>query len=106
MVQAGGALLEQGNHQHQVQLPGQGLEALAAGSVQRLGQVELAGVFRLAEIQARVQFLQHHQLRAGSCGPTELPLRFGLVGGDIGAAVLLDQGDLKHGRVLLRVIAW
>jgi hypothetical protein len=52
-----------------------------------------------------MQFLQYHQFCTLGCGVAHLALGFSLVGGDIGAAGLLDECNFKHTVAILWVIA-
>ena len=106
VVEPGGALFEDGDHQHDIEFLRQRFKTLPGRTVERLGQVELVGRLGLAEVEAAVQFLQHHQPGPPGGGEANLPFGFRLVGGGIGAAALLNQCDFKHRKALLGVIAW
>ena len=64
MVQARGTLLEKGKHQDNTQFFRQGTEDFRRWAGDRLCQVEHTRIFRLAEIQAVMQFLQDDQFRS------------------------------------------
>ena len=64
MVQARGTLLEKGKHQDDTQFFRQGTEGFRRWAGDRLCQVKHTRIFRLAEIQAVMQFLQDDQFRS------------------------------------------
>ena len=98
VVDAGGAALEKGKHQHHPQFPCQRAEALGRGAGDGFGQVAQLGVLFLAEVKAVVQFLQNNQLGAPGGGLADISFQTGHVARNIGGAVLLHHSyfDFSH----------
>ena len=65
MIQSGRPPLEEGQHDDDAQLAGQRAERFGRGTGNGFCLVENGGVFRLAEVQSVVQFLQDDELRTG-----------------------------------------
>ena len=91
VVNAGGAALEEGEHNDHAQFLGQGTEAFGGGAGNGFCQVAQFGVFFLTEVKAVMQFLQHYQLGPLGGSLTYVALQAGYISGNVGGAVLLHQ---------------
>ena len=85
--------LEQAQDQDDAEFAGQRREVFRRRPGDGFGQVEVAGLLGLAEVEPGVQLLQHHQLGAASGSLANGGAALGEVGGAIAAARLLDQTD-------------
>ena len=84
-------LLKQAGHQHDAMLLGQRSVMLGDGTGDAHRQVEVVGALHLAEVEAVVQLLQHHQFGSHGCSPCYVLFQMLSVGLHIlGAAQLYD----------------
>jgi hypothetical protein len=98
VIEAGGAALENGRDHHDARPLRDAPQGLGARPGHRLGEVELAVVLALAEVQRPEQLGQAHHLGPGVGGRLDLGRGAAQVVGGIGRHRHLDQADLEAPR--------
>jgi hypothetical protein len=100
VVQAGGALFEERDHQHDGLVPRQIGQGLQGGILQLLGQIEMPRVLLDAEVVREDQFGQDHHLGPLGGGMRDAFLELGEALGVEVVPLGLEQGEFEggHGR--------
>ena len=88
--------LEQREHQYDSQFLGEGTELLCRWARYRLSKVAQCSLFRLAEINAVMKFLKHHQLRTLGCTVPDIRFQLRDIGSNVLSARLLHHSHFKN----------
>ena len=96
MIESCSTAFKERNDEHNLMLCRNFSVELGGRAGNGFGQIEKVGVFRLAEIETVVQFLQYHKFSTllGSLG--NMLSDFLLVGFDIGRASQLDESNFHE----------